>query len=399
MTSAPNPYSAETATPRKGGVIRQTAAIFHDAYRELNARKMFWIALILSLLAIGAFAMVDVTPTGLTFFGYEQNTQFIPPKSLYKSVFADLMIGTWLTWAATILAVVSTASIFPDFLTGGSIDLYLAKPISRVRLFLTKYVAGMAFAFLQVALFAIVAFFVFGIRGHMWEPRLFWMIPIVLCFFSYLFSVSVLLGVWTRSALAALLLTMIFWAIVYAIHFSEIWFQASIDVTQDQIIGINDELAELNKPPQPGSPPIGSAQRLWATFGDAGRLVGISGVLPPPQKNLIDERNMDESNLQSIRFWHRLIFPVQVLVPKTTETIALLNDMLLSRNEFENIMDTRRESALEAGHDRRAHRLDLADEVDQITRARTMWWVLGSSLCFEGVVILLAGRMFCRRDY
>ena len=32
-------------------------------------------------------------------------------------------------------------------------------------------------------------------------------VPLVVCFFSYLFSVCVLLGVWTRSTVAAILLT------------------------------------------------------------------------------------------------------------------------------------------------------------------------------------------------
>jgi hypothetical protein len=130
-------------------------------------------------------------------------------------------------------------------------------------------------------------------------------------------------------------------------------------------------------------------------------MTGLNG-LSSQQQELLNERNTEASNLQSIRFWHRLIFPVQVIVPKTTETISLLNDMLLSRDEFETIMETRRQDAMESGRDyrgRRAHRIDLSDEIDQITRSRTMWWVLGSSFCFEGVVILLGGWLFCRRDY
>jgi ABC-type transport system involved in multi-copper enzyme maturation permease subunit len=399
MTSTPIPYSSGESASGASGFFTQTLAIFHDAYRELNARKMFWVALGLSLLAIAAFALIGVTPTGLKFFSYEQSTELIPPRTLYKSLFNDLMIGTWLTWAAIILAVISTASIFPDFLTGGSIDLFLAKPISRARLFITKYIAGMAFVFLQVAIFAVVAFFVVGIRGHMWEPRLFWMIPIVLCFFSYLFSVSVFFGVMMRSTLAALLFTILFWLLVYAVHSSEVWLQATINITQQDIADINDQLAAKSNPAPTASPATHSSGSIVSELETAAKFAGLPRVLPPEQQKLLDERNLDESNLRSIQFWHHLIFPVQVIVPKTTETISLLNDMLLSRDEFENMMDVRRENAMNNGRTRHAHHLDLADEMDQITRARSMWWVIASSLCFEGVVILFAGWLFCRRDY
>ena len=84
----------------------------------------------------------------------------------------------------------------------------------------------MLFAFLQVSIFSVVAFFVMGTRGKMWEPRLFLAIPIVLCLFSYLYAISVLLGVITRSTIATLLLTVLLWAIIGGMHFSEVRLQA-----------------------------------------------------------------------------------------------------------------------------------------------------------------------------
>ena len=49
----------------KGGpVMTQTAAIFHDAYRSLNAKKMFWIVLVLSGLVVAAFACVGINKQG-----------------------------------------------------------------------------------------------------------------------------------------------------------------------------------------------------------------------------------------------------------------------------------------------------------------------------------------------
>src|SRR5262245_59366793 len=190
-------------------MIRQTLAIFLDSYRELNARRMFWIVLLLSALAVGSFATLGATNDGLTILWFKVPGFGLPPAIFYRQLFITIIIGFWLTWAATILALISTASIFPDFMAGGTIDLYLSRPISRLRLFFTKYIAALLFVFLQVLIFCIGSYFILGLRGHFWRPGIFWAVPIVLCFYSYLFSVCVLIGIVTRSTLAALLLTIL----------------------------------------------------------------------------------------------------------------------------------------------------------------------------------------------
>ena len=185
--------------------MSQTLAIFLDAYRELNAKRMFWVTLALSGLFIGGFALLGIGNGSLTVLGFDFPVPM--PELMYKVVLRQAVIGFWLAWGATVLALVSTAGIFPDFLAGGSVDLYLAKPIGRVRLFLTKYAAGLLFVLLQVLVFTVGAFLVAGLRAGQWEPSLFLAVPLVVCFFSYLYAVCVLLGVLTRSTIAALLLS------------------------------------------------------------------------------------------------------------------------------------------------------------------------------------------------
>ncbi|HEV8293146.1 MAG TPA: hypothetical protein VGP94_14520, partial [Tepidisphaeraceae bacterium] len=192
-------------------MITQTLAIFADAYRELNAKKLFWIVLSLSGFAMLAFAGFKADDQALYYFGFKFPNWGIPPRAMYKSIFTGFVIGMWLTWAATIIALMSTASIFPDLISGGSIDLFLSKPISRIRLFFTKYFSGLLFVILQVSVVCTMGYFALGIRAGSWNVKIFWGIPIVVCFFSYLFSICVLLGVVTRSAFAALPLTVLFW--------------------------------------------------------------------------------------------------------------------------------------------------------------------------------------------
>src|SRR5258707_680690 len=103
-------------------IIDQTVALFYDAYRELNSKKMFWFTLILSGVVVLSFLAVGITREHkLSVFG--MGLLELPPEMNnavpYKFLFSRIGIGVWLTWAAMILAIVSTASIFPDFMSGG----------------------------------------------------------------------------------------------------------------------------------------------------------------------------------------------------------------------------------------------------------------------------------------
>ena len=141
--------------------MNQTLALLHDAYRELNAKRMFWIVLVISSLVVLAFLTIGVTNNPrayvqhITLMGVRTPLPaMLSRAAMFKLAFTTLGIKLWLTWVAMILAIISTSSMFPDLMTGGSIDLYLCKPISRLRLFLTKYVAGLLFVALQVTVFS-----------------------------------------------------------------------------------------------------------------------------------------------------------------------------------------------------------------------------------------------------
>ena len=96
------------SNPLRGAVTRQTVAILHDAYREMNSKKMFWICLLLSGMAMASFAVVAVTPTGVTFAGRDFASPYVPAISQYKFLFSYVIIEYWLTWGMLILAIISS---------------------------------------------------------------------------------------------------------------------------------------------------------------------------------------------------------------------------------------------------------------------------------------------------
>ncbi len=386
-------------------MLIQTSAIFVDAYRELNARKLFWIVLILSSLAIIAFAGFRADDQYLTYFGLKFPDWGIPPRTMYKTIFTNFVVGLWLTWAATILALISTAGLFPDLISGGSIDLFLSKPISRIRLFFTKYVDGLLFVILQVTVVCTLGFFILGLRGGGWLPQIFWGIPIVVAFFSYLFSVCVLLGIITRSAFAALPLTILFWVICWGVSTTELVFlnfrtEARLDINRlnMQIDTYDKRIAQMQPRPQP--PTNQPTTQPTSQPAEPRLLTDFKAT----RERLVLEKGPRETSLERWKTWHDIFYSIKTFLPKTSETIGLLDRYLVSSEESAALAATadddrksKRKSDDDAEIEVPKERTDIA--VDRQLRDRSVFWIVGTSLLFELVVLSLAAWIFSRRDF
>lgn len=397
--------------------MTQTLALLLDAYRELNARKMFWITLILSGLCVVAFALFGVNEKGFTFLGM---TLTAPgARFWYKWVFSVFVIGVWAKWAALILALISTASIFPELIASGSIDLYLSKPISRLRLFLTKYLGGLLFVVLQMSVFAVGCYLVFGLRGHEWRPSLFLMIPLVVLLYSYLFCVCVLVGVMSRSTIAAILLTVLFWFICFGINSAESGLYAfrAMQTTQARVYEREVQRADRELEQLKGKPSFLGFRESRVR-----------------SRRVESQRKAEQArkNAKKLDTFYKFAFAVATVVPKTGETVNLLDRKLFNDSDlavmrerqggggggaFEEPVDDPAESttvapttnpseaavqAEENARDREIRR-EVAQEATETAaraeRERSVPWIIGTSLGFELIILAWGAWIFCRRDY
>lgn len=368
--------------------MTQTAAILLDAYRELNSRKLFWVTLILSGLVVVAFGMVGISDKGLRVVVWDLpipglNTSVISEETFYKTLFASLGVKFWLAWSATILALASTAGVFPDLISSGSIDLVLARPIGRVRLFLTKYAGGLLFAGLQVAVFSAASFLVLGLRGGTWEPAVFLAIPLVVLFFSYLFSVCALLGLLTRSSVAALLLTLLVWFLIFAVHGAESgvmsarlmdrqqleYLEAGIAASQETLAGLEAQGDEI------------SAQRART----------LRESIETRRGELEEERR----GYRRISMIHRTTLAIKTLLPKTTETIGLVERWLIAAADLPQPPEVPRPPGGAFSPDLQRLQQEAMEEI----RGRSVMWILGTSAGFEALVLGIGAFIFKRRDF
>ena len=388
-------------------IVRQTTAMLIDAYRELAAGKLFWVTMLLSFLCVVVFAMIGLNERGITVLWYTIpievfNSNVISEPLFYKMVFLNLGIGIWLTWVATVLALVSTSGIYPTLLTGGQIETMLSKPISRWRLFLTKFGTGLLFVALQVSVFCVASVFVIGLRGGAWMPEILLSIPIVLAFFSFLFSIMVLLGMLTRSTIASLLLTILVWFVLFLVNTTD-----GIIVSQHEGMKIQAnkleerlELAEENARVMYIAKQRREGNELPEDYqATDDELYTVNVFLPSLRDRLEDRKEM----IRSLAPWRQGIFIAKTLLPKTSETIGLLNRYAMSQEDIDALMDVgsdkQRTTVDEETGEVRVSQADQNRAMSEAMSKRSVGWVLGTSFAFEAVMLLIAGTLFARRDF
>ncbi|MEO1278328.1 MAG: ABC transporter permease subunit [Planctomycetota bacterium] len=387
-------------------MITQTVALLVDAYRELCAKKLFWITMLLSVLVVLVFAMVSINENGMKFFiwqmpadlgGVTITSETMSPGLLYRTIFAELAVPRWLSWVAVILGLVSTAGMIPDLIQGGTIESVLSRPIGRVRLLLTKFVGGLLFMTLQVFVFSLLVFLVIGIRGKSWAPEVFLAVPIVVAMFSYLFAICVLLGMITRSTIAALLLTLLVWMVVFLVNMGDgisvsihEQFKAERRVEQARVERRerNVTLLLLNE---------ANEQR------EADGLEPVEALETPPTIEEMDARDIRlpatrtrveelDNNIELAGTWRHFIYLGKTVLPKTQETIGLLERWTVDQEELRSL------AGMPDDEEDRAER-EAQDATADAIGNRPLWWILGTSFLFEALVLGLAALIFKRRDF
>lgn len=106
-----------------------------------------------------------------------------------------------------LIGVVITGFFIPNMLRKGSIDLLISKPISRSALLVYKYVGGLSYMVILTVATVGGIWFVLAVRSGYWDASFLLLIPILTFTFAILYAFSTMVAVFTRSSIAAILLT------------------------------------------------------------------------------------------------------------------------------------------------------------------------------------------------
>jgi len=198
--------------------MQQLWVLIVDGFRESADRKIFWVLIGISTLVALAMLSIGFEQDSVTLlfgsFRLEQE-RFNPFSGLGQARIVGLVVHVILNlvfgWIGMMLVIIATAGSFPAFIQPGAVDVLLAKPISRSRLFLYKYLSGLVFVFVQASYFVLLSFLVMWLRWGVWAPGYLLAAPLLVLLFSYLYCVSVLVALRTRSSVAAALVTIGAW--------------------------------------------------------------------------------------------------------------------------------------------------------------------------------------------
>ncbi len=192
--------------------MKVLAANIEDVMREAAARWTLVAYFLLSTLFIIIFAtainldIVDGALAGAKLFGKE--VQMGDSVSIEKLVLGfESGFAGFLYLLCTFLAIFATAHLVPRMQDKGTIDLYLSRPVGRVRLLMSRYIAGLILAgsnvvYLMGSIWLIVVW-----KTEVAHPRFLFAGAIILLVIATLMAFAFLVGVITSSTAVSIMTT------------------------------------------------------------------------------------------------------------------------------------------------------------------------------------------------
>jgi ABC-type transport system involved in multi-copper enzyme maturation permease subunit len=220
--------------------------LFRDTFRQALASRTFWLMLSISGLCILLCLSAGVEggppvrlPGDIELYGADNQPLTGPnPDPGYLTLgfgtfrwelhrdaeaevrFLQTLLAIYIAGTVgTVLALVFTAGFLPSFLEPSAAAVLLAKPVPRWLLLAGKTLGVLLFVAFQAVIFFVGTWFALGIRTGVWPAGYLVGIPLLLLNFTIAYSFSVLLAVSTRSAVAAIFGSLLFWAFCYAMNY------------------------------------------------------------------------------------------------------------------------------------------------------------------------------------
>lgn len=136
-------------------------------------------------------------------------------------VFLQTLLARWGASAVGMLLVLLwTCGFLPEFLQPQSASVLMAKPVPRWVLLAGKYLGVLAFVTFQALVFIGGTWLALGLKTGFWTPGYLFVIPLLVLEFAFLYGVSALLAVWTRSTVICLVGSLLFWAACASLNFT-----------------------------------------------------------------------------------------------------------------------------------------------------------------------------------
>ncbi len=206
--------------------MKVLVANIEDVMREAAARWTLLAYFFLSTVFLIIFAaainldIVDGALAGAKLFGKEVDMGGTE-MSIEKLVLGvETGFSGFLYVFCTFLAIFATAHLVPRMQEKGTIDLYLARPVSRVRLLMSRYLAGLILAGSNVVYLMGTIWMIVAWKTGVWNARFLLAGSIIFLVIAVLLAFAFLVGVFTSSTAVSIMATygIFFFGLMLAAH-------------------------------------------------------------------------------------------------------------------------------------------------------------------------------------
>ena len=179
-------------------------ALIVHTFRELFAKTILYILLGISTVVIlvtllGLSASQSDAGISVTMFGGSMGPPIPADKFAEFVLMLQTALANGLYSGIVLFGVFATASVIPDMLEKGTVDLYVSKPISRFELLFGKYLGAIAVMFANALYFIGALWLIIGIKLGVWNIYFLLSVLTLTFIFLCLYAIVVFLGVWTRT--------------------------------------------------------------------------------------------------------------------------------------------------------------------------------------------------------
>ena len=192
--------------------MKVLVANLEDVMREAAARWTLIAYFLLSSIFILIFAsainldIVDGALAGAKLFGKE--VEMNDSISIEKLVLGfESGFSAVLYFLCTFLAVFATAHLVPRMQEKGTIDLYLSRPVPRVKLILSRYLAGLVLAGSNVFYLIGAIWLIVMWKTHVVHPRFLLAGAVIMFIIATLMAFAFMVGVITSSTAVSIMTT------------------------------------------------------------------------------------------------------------------------------------------------------------------------------------------------
>ena len=257
---------------------------FRESYAKKTFIAFFALSTILHLFFIFALSvdLVDGALAVVNVFGKDiDGAKKIDVYEMIRGV--ESVIASVVFSGGIFLSIFATASLVPDMLEKGSIDLLVSKPLSRPLIFLGRFLGALSIMVFNVTYLILGTWLILSLKTNIWYVPYLYSIPMVVAAFAIMYALVSLIGVTSRSAGVSIMVayTVLFFSPfliqkdrIYALLSSKVYYYLLEGLYQ--ALPKTFELGQINQDLVMGRP-LAEWSALW-TSGIAGSVMLLGAI-------------------------------------------------------------------------------------------------------------------------